>query len=84
MLLASASERRISMGAPLPTKLAIAGSGSGSQIKLLERRVHAVAQVLRGVDQRAVEIEDQQLEPLHRNGAKHLDHVSSLSRDRPE
>ena len=61
MLAAMASERRMSKGAPLPTKPAIAGSGRRAEIEFPQRRIHAVAQVLRGVDQRAVEIEDEQL-----------------------
>ena len=41
--------------------LAITSSGSGAAAEVGERGVHAVAQILRGVDQRAIEIENQQL-----------------------
>jgi hypothetical protein len=36
-------------------------------MKLLKRRIHAVAQVLRRVDKGAVKVEDQQLELLNRD-----------------
>ena len=75
---AMASERRMSMGAPLPTKPAMAGSGSGPKSEFIERGIDAVAQVLRRVDERSVEIEDQQLQLLHGNGAKNANHISSV------
>ncbi len=52
--------------------------GQWAQVEFLERRIHAVAKILRRVDQRAVEIEDEQLQPLHGNRAKNMDHVFSL------
>ena len=45
---------------------------------MAQRRVDAVAQVLRRVDQRAVEIEDQQPERIDGNGAEDAQHDSSL------
>ena len=54
------------------------GIGQRLKTRFLEGGIHAVAQVLRRVDQRAVEIEDEQLQLLHGNGAKNPDHVSSV------
>jgi hypothetical protein len=49
-----------------------------------ERCVDAVAEVLRGVDQRAVEVEDQKLERFDRERPEHLNHVFSLTGTRAQ
>ena len=54
------------------------GVGQRAESKLGEGCVDAVAQVLRRIDERAVEIEDEQLQSLHRNRAKNADHRSSV------
>ena len=46
--------------------------------KVVERGVHAVAQVLRGVDQRAVQVKDQQLQGFDGKRTKYADHASSV------
>ena len=43
-----------------------------------ERGIHAVAKVLRRIDQCAIEVEDQQLERFDREGAEDADHGYSL------
>ena len=52
------------------------GVGQLDKIEFPQRCIHAVAQVLSGIDQRAVEIEDEQLELLDGNRAKDANHVA--------
>jgi hypothetical protein len=42
-------------------------------------RIHTVAQILRRVDQRAIQIEDQQFQSLNGKGAKFVNHVFSVT-----
>ena len=55
------------------------GVGQRAQVGFSERCIDAVAEILRRVDERAVEIEDQQLQSLNGNGAKDADHASSVT-----
>jgi hypothetical protein len=48
-------------------------------VKLGERGVDAVAQILRGVDQSAIQIEYEELQPIDGDGTKDMDHVFSLT-----
>ena len=59
-------------------KPAMTSSGRVRTAEVGERGIDAVAEVLRGVDQRAVEIEDQQLERFDRHWAKNANHDSSV------
>ena len=52
--------------------------GQRPQENTVECRVDTVAKILRRVDQRAVEIEDEQLEAFDGEGAENLDHDSSV------
>ena len=60
------------------------GIGQRAQAAFAERCVHAVAEVLRGVNERAVQIEDQQLQLLHGDGAKDANHVAISLKGRQE
>jgi hypothetical protein len=41
-------------------------------------RVHAVAQILRRIDQRAIQIENQQFQPFNGKRTKFVNHVFSV------
>jgi hypothetical protein len=60
-------------------KPAISASSRGAA-ELLQRGVDAVAEVLRRIDEGAVEVEDEKLEALDRNRSKDVDHDSSVTR----
>lgn len=63
--------------------------GQWIQVELHQGRIYAVAEVLRGIDERAIEVEDEQFQVLHRDRSNDTDHVSSLTaaehgQERPE
>jgi hypothetical protein len=48
------------------------------QMKLTQRSIHAIAQVLCRINQSAVKVKHQQLEPLNRDRPQNMNHASSL------
>jgi hypothetical protein len=64
--------------APLPMKLATVSSGSGWRPNCAKVALTLLHKILRGVDQRAVEIENQQFQRSDGKRAKNMKHEFSV------